>query len=445
MSSSDNDRLGELLLGLAGDDEYVSEDEDDSPPLADTDSIFGLVETVFIPTAESSLLKIDLNFATDGLTDFNAGLKPVAHKPKVSSPLAVQPVLTMEEEVTPVTVAPEALKFGFSSGRTIKSLKGADAHTPKFFTAGGFSDFFKDLPEFEPLTATRKRPRFGDDDTPVKKAKLSHDFSTLEAGWRHDAPELLKVDFLSGDGPSDMMNFAAGRLLTIELLEANEAPVFEPLTANRKRSSSDHSSTQLKKVKMSHEFSAPKIELSNMASEVELNNEIIQSNDIPEVNFDFSPVGRPIKALKGSRTGGSTMKIFQAGVFADALEDNSMVEPLLPSRKRSCSSSDAPVKKAKLSASIIELVQTLLFDVNAYVDGQLSLAWSPLMVTRKNKSGMHAAKVSIWRDAIKSLGAVMSKVGGNKDGLGGLREKYLAGRGGKITGSIIDVRKMAWV
>lgn len=115
---------------------------------------------------------------------------------------------------------------------------------------------------------------------------------------RHDTPEPLQIDFLSGDRPSGMMNFAAGGLLTIELLEADETPICEPLTANHKRSRSDDTFTLSKKVKMSHEFSAPEVELSNVAPEVESNPEVPQSNDIPEVNFDFSHVGRPIKALE---------------------------------------------------------------------------------------------------------------------------------------------------
>lgn len=94
------------------------------------------------------------------------------------------------------------------------------------------------------------------------------------------------------------------------------------------------------------------------------------------------------------------MKFFQAGTFADALKDKSVVEILTPSRKRSCCdddasvkhsspASDAPVKKVKLSASTTELVQTLLFDLDSYTNGgQLSLPSNPVMVTRKNK---HAA------------------------------------------------------
>lgn len=556
-TQADKDRFDDMLLGLAGDD---SEDEEDPPSLAETSTSFGLVDTVSPSSADSSLLQTDLDFDTHGFAGFNAGLKPVAHKPKVSSPLALQPVLTMADEVTPVFVTPELSKFDFSPvGRVIKAIKGADAHASKVFAAGGFSKSSKNLPEFELLPTTRKRSHLGGDDTPVKKAKLGHDFfvpevhdapeplnidflsgdrpsgmmnfaaggllsvdfleaddefmsvepeeeteevpeapvlepltanrkrtrsdddavSTKKAKFSHDfaavpdvqiAPEPVTIDFLSGDRPSDMVNFAAGGPLTADFLEADETPVLEPLAANRKRSRSDGCFTPSKKLKLSHDFSAPEAELSNIAPEaapeIQLSNDISQSNDTPQVNFDFSPAARHIKAMKGSRTGGLKVKVFHAGVFADALKDRSVVEALSSSRKRSYSdddasrkrpspsSGDAPLKKTKLSVSTTELVQTLLFDLDSYTtDGQLSL---PSNTTTESsvmrKSGKHAAKVGIWRNAISTassgvkLDTVMGKVGGKKNGLGGLREKYLSTRGGGKVGGLKGIeRKVARV
>ncbi|TLD18997.1 hypothetical protein E2P81_ATG01725 [Venturia nashicola] len=509
LSQADKERYDDMLLGLGGDDDY--EDEEDS--------------------AESSLLKTDLNFETTGFTGFNAGLKPVPHAPKVSSPLAVQPVFTVEDECAPVELTSETSTFDF--------LLGGRPSIMMAFAAGGLltaafleaDDDFVQADEvletsiLEPLTSKRKRSSFGDDDVPTKKAKISHESSEVpETHLVDEAPEPVEIDFLPGDCSSGMMNFAAGGLLTAAFFEAGDdfveaeelpevsevpeapilepltinckrsrfsddgasmefkrakfthvfpadlAPVLEPLTSDRKRSSSGDVFTPLKKAKFTHDDSVPEIEvdLSNIAPETQMSNEVPEihiasppQHDLQEVKLAFSPSDRRIKAMKSSRIGTSpsNMKRFQAGGFADALKDHSVVEPLSSSRKHSCSKDHVPrqhssedrlVKKAKLSASTTELVQTLVFNLASYgTDGQFSFPSNTATEAKvARKSGKQlAGSVGIWRDAISktSSGVVMGKVGGKKDGLGGLREKYLAAcgvAGGEIGGL---VRKMVKV
>ncbi|QDS76481.1 hypothetical protein FKW77_005128 [Venturia effusa] len=548
ISQTDKDRYNDMLLSLDGDDDY----EDTK-----VDSIFGIVDAVSSSTAESSLLKTDLSFTTDGFTGFHAGLKSVGHKPKVSSPLVAQPVLTLEDEVALVDNDPQPLQFDFSRGRATKAHKGIAGHNPKMFNAGSFSKLAKDLLEYQTHASTRKRSRVdSSEDAPVKKTKSSHDFSTSKV---YNAPEPIKIDFLSGGHAPSIVEFFAGGLLTADFLEADEpeeapeAPAWEPLTSHRKRSCSDDFFTPSKKLKMTHEFSVPEIQLGQDAPEpVDMNflsggcalgtvdfsagglltaefleadegepttsmgslvceplranrkrsrcddgftpsKKVKMSHDFSDLEHNLSSLTsenmatethpgkdileaqssprtpRLIKAMKGSRKAGPATKVFKAGIFTDALKDKTVVEPLPTSRKRSYSDDDGasikrsfptsdsntPVKKAKLSASTTELVQTLLFDINAYVDGHLSppsnTTTKSTVVPNTKAKAKYAANVGIWRNAISKtsgakMDAVMGKIGGKKDGLGGLREKYLAGRGGKVGAACkMSMRKMARV
>ncbi|KAE9977479.1 hypothetical protein BLS_001382 [Venturia inaequalis] len=543
LSQAEKERYDDILRGLCGDDdsEDDSEHEEDSYPFA----------------ALSSLFKANIDYKTHGFAGLNAGLKPVSHAPTVSSPLAAQPVLVMEDEVTPLHNTSEICRFDFLGGdRPSGQMAFASGGllTAAFLEADDDFEEPDEVPEtpiIEPLTSNRKRSSFGGDDASMnsKKAKLSHDFAIPEVHLVDEAPGLVKVNLLSGDRPSDMVNFAAGGLLTAAFLEADddfvqaeevpEAPVLEPLTANRKRSRSDDDGASVKKFKSTHDFSAiPEVGLADEAPEPlkldfsggdspsvlgnltagdvltaesmeadDAETPVLESltpkrkrsssgdaftpskkakfthdysvpeaslsttaletqsnHDVPEVQDASPPAHRPIKALKGSRTGASppAKNPFCAVSFKDAPKATSALEPLPSSRKRSCPSSEStggapvehsatstPSKKIKLSASTTELVQTLLFNIESYgVDGQLSLP-SPAVVAKackdisdSRKAGKHSSKLGVWRDAISKssssagvqLSGVMSKIGGKTDGLCGLRVKYLTARGRGVGG-----------
>lgn len=553
LSQADKERYDDMLRGLLlslGDD---YEDDEDSHAFSENDSIFGLADAISPLAANSSLPKTDVNFETNGFAGFNAGAKAFAHKPKVSSPLAVQPVLTVEDEVAPTGSTPEPFNFDFLGGDhpsdmvpfaaggilTAAFLEADDDFVEE--TDDDFAEVVEETnddlveeidvvskaPTLKPHTPNRKRSRIGDDDASMKKAKISHEFSDIPEDHSVDAPPereplAFDIDFLSGDRPADTVKFAAGGLLTAEFLEADEAPVaseipvLKSLPSNRKRTRSgdgDIAWVSLKKVKFTHDFAisevlpvveAPELvkndllsgdcpsDTVNSAAGGLLTAELLEADDeVPvlealnskrklsssddaftpmkkaKFTHDCSPAYRPIKAMKTSRKANTpaNMKPFSAGGFTDATKDDSVVEPLSASRKRTCPSSghdtpvqrspspvpssghETPQKKVKLSASTTELIETLLFDLESYgVDGQLVFAAKKTTAVTGVRKTKLAAKVGgVWRDAISKLSsssgvkmtAVMGKLGGKKDVLGGLREKYLATRlGGKGGGSL---------
>jgi hypothetical protein len=331
-------------------------------------------------------------------------LKEFLHAPQFSSPLVIQAVLTMADEVEIVTK--DAVKIDFlSTDRAIKVLKSTHAPKTKVFAAGGCFVTAKDTSsELMSLPVDRKRSCF-DNGALVKKAKFDHD--TTEELQLDPPPAALPVKalsfgFLPVDRPIKTLKgvstddkakvFAAGKLsVTTKNISA-----LKPLAINRKRSFSEDG-TPVKKAKLTHDSNKePKL----VAAPVTL--------PVKALTFDFVSLKRPIKALKDTRTAPMS-KVFVAGNLSIPNKDDSKVEALSANRKRAYSDDgDAPVKKIKLTheskavpTPVTPTAKALTFDFVFEAGGLVQNKVEPLFFSRKRsrdddvEASMKKAKLSI--------------------------------------------------
>jgi hypothetical protein len=376
MDQASKDIFDDELLVMAGDESDDEDEELDGP-------IFGVAAITSPPTADSTILKTDLTFVAEGFSGFAAGAKPFA----ASSLHIDAATMTKAASNEPALVLAPGVK------RSHKVLDDTEAEHSLAKKTKLIQTFIAArIITKKPTSAMRKRKETVRQATVIRTLqrhnKLSACLDSLKESFH--APQVssslvvqpfltmadeaeivtkvaVKIDFLSTNraikapksthAPKTKVFAAGGFSVTAK----DTSSELTSLPVDRKRSCF-HNGALVKKAKFNHDTIE---ELQLDAPPVTL--------PVKALTFDFLPIGRPIKTLKGASADGKA-KVFAAGNFSVSTKDISALEPLTVNRKRSFSEDGTLVKKAKLAhdaneepkldaAPVTLLVKVLTFDL----------------------------------------------------------------------------------